>query len=150
MHVEAMRRIKNKLCQIARKGADPVAYCGLSCNHCFLGEWCGSCRTEYNTCSFATLYEDRICPNAACCNEKNIDGCYECPELEECTKGFYAPGNDGAVSAKVQAMFIRKYGKNAFLEVHDRLHQRFDFARTQEILGQDIHEGLRIMENEYK
>ena len=150
MHVEAMRRIKNKLCQTARKGVDPVAYCGLSCNHCFLGEWCGSCRTEYNTCSFATLYEDRRCPNAVCCNEKNIDGCYECPELEDCTKGFYAPGNDGAVSAKVQAMFIRKHGKKAFLKVHDRLHERFDFARTQEILGQDMHEGLKIMENEYK
>jgi hypothetical protein len=150
MHVEAMRRIKNKLCQMARKGVDPVAYCGLSCKHCFLGEWCGSCRTEYNTCSFATLYEDRRCPNVVCCNEKNIDGCYECPELEDCTKGFYVPSNDGAVSAKVQAMFISKYKKKAFLEVHDRLHARFDFAKTQEILGQDMHEGLKIMEDEYK
>jgi len=47
MHIEAMRRIKNKLCKNARKGVDPVAYCGFSCNHCFLGEWCGSCRTDY-------------------------------------------------------------------------------------------------------
>ncbi len=53
MHIEAMQRIKNQLCKIARKGADPVAICGLSCNHCFLGAWCGGCRTEYNTCSFA-------------------------------------------------------------------------------------------------
>lgn len=36
MHIEAMRKIKNKLCKMARKGVDPVAYCGLSCNHCFL------------------------------------------------------------------------------------------------------------------
>ena len=36
MHTEAMCRIKNKLCLQARKGVDPVAYCGLSCNHCFL------------------------------------------------------------------------------------------------------------------
>ena len=86
MHIEAMRRIKNKLCRNARKGVDPAAYCGLSCNHCFLGEWCGSCRTEYNVCSFATLYEDKKCPNAVCCREKNIDGCYECSELEGCTK----------------------------------------------------------------
>ena len=35
MHIEAMRRIKNKLCSNARKGVDPAAYCGLSCNHCF-------------------------------------------------------------------------------------------------------------------
>lgn len=33
MHIEAMRRIKNKLCKIARKGVDPIAYCGFSCNH---------------------------------------------------------------------------------------------------------------------
>ena len=76
MHIEAMRRIKNKLCKIARKGADPVACCGLSCNHCFLAEWCGSCRTEYNTCSFATCFEDRLCPNVKCCRAKGIDGCY--------------------------------------------------------------------------
>jgi hypothetical protein len=148
MHIEAMRRIKNKLCKNARKGVEPVGYCGLSCNHCFLGEWCGSCRTMYNTCSFATQYEDKKCPNAVCCSEKNIDGCYECSELEGCTRGFYTQNNDGAASAKAQAMFIRKYGKKAFLEVHDKLHERFNFAKTQEILGQDIREGLKILENE--
>ena len=55
MHIEAMQRIKNRLCKLARKGIDPIACCGFSCNHCFLGEWCGSCRTAYNTCSFATV-----------------------------------------------------------------------------------------------
>ncbi len=149
MHIEAMQRIKNKLCRNARKGVDPIAYCGFSCNHCFLSEWCGSCRTEYNTCSFATLYEDKICPNMVCCIEKNIDGCYECSYLEDCTKGFYIPNNDGAASAKAQAMFIRKYGKKAFLEVHDKLHERFDFSKTQKILGQDMCEGLKILEYEY-
>ena len=148
MHIEAMRRIKNKLCKIARKGVDPVAYCGMSCNHCFLGEWCGSCRTKYNVCSYATLFEDRKCPNAVCCMDKNIDGCYECSELEECTKGFYTPENNGAAPAKAQAMFIRKYGKKAFLEVLDRFHEKFDFAKTKEILGQDMYEGLKILENE--
>lgn len=149
MHIEAMQRIKNKLCKNVRKGVDPVAYCGFSCNHCFLSEWCGSCRTNYNTCSYAILFEDRKCPNAACCIKKNIDGCYECSELEDCKKGFYEPNNNGAASAKVQAMFIRKYGKKAFLEVHDKLHERYDFARTQEILGQDISEGFKILEYEY-
>lgn len=148
MHIEAMQRIKNKLCKNARKAVDPVAYCGFSCNHCFLGEWCGSCRTEYNTCSYATLYEDKRCPNMVCCKDKNIDGCYECLELESCSKGFYAPDHDGAASAKAQAMFIRKYGKKAFLRVHDQLHQRFDFAKTQELLGQDMYEGLKILETE--
>ena len=146
MHIEAMQRIKNRLCKLARKGIDPIACCGFSCNHCFLGEWCGSCRTAYNTCAFATVSPDGKCPNTVCCQEKGIDGCYECSLLETCEKGFYTPANDGANAAKAQAMYIRKHGKKEFLKVHDRLHEKYNFARTQEILGQDCQEGLRILE----
>ena len=146
MHIEAMRRIKNRLCKTARKGVDPVAYCGLSCNHCFLGEWCGSCRTVYNTCSFATYSPDGICPNVKCCKEKGIDGCYECDSLESCEKGFYVPSNDGANAAKAQSLYIRKHGKKEFLKVQDRLHQKYDFSMSPEILGQDYREGFRILE----
>lgn len=146
MHIEAMQRIKNRLCKIARKGLDPVAICGLSCNHCFFGEWCGGCRTEYNTCSFAIYYEDRICPNVKCCDDKNIDGCYECSQIETCEKGFFVPENDGANAAKAQSLYIRKYGKKEFLKVQTRLHEKFDFEKTQEILGQDYKEGLRVLE----
>lgn len=150
MHIEAMQRIKNKLCKLARKGVDPIAYCGFSCNHCFLSEWCGSCRTAYNVCSFATCMPDKKCPNAVCCQNKNIDGCYECEEIEACTKGFYTPENDGANAAKAQAMFIKKYRKKAFLSVHDKLHEKYDFAKTQEILGQDMYEGLALLEETYR
>ena len=146
MHIEAMRRIKNKLCRLARKGVDPVAYCGFSCNHCFLSEWCGSCRTAYNTCSFATVSPDGKCPNAVCCQEKGIDGCYECGLLETCEKGFYTPSNDGANAARAQAMYIRKHGKQAFLKMHDRLHEKYDFSKAQEILGQNCQEAFRILE----
>ena len=146
MHVEAMQRIKNQLCKLARKGVDPIAYCGFSCNHCFLSAWCGSCRTAYNTCSFATISPDGKCPNAVCCQSKGFDGCYECDLLEACEKGFYIPSNDGANAAKAQALYIRKHGKKEFLKVHDRLHEKYDFAKTQEILGQNWEEGLKILE----
>lgn len=146
MHIEAMCRIKNRLCAQARKGADPVAYCGFSCDHCFLSQWCGSCRTSYNVCSFATCSPDGKCPNAACCQQKGIDGCYECPELEACQTGFYAPGNDGANAAKAQAMYIRKHGKKAFLKMHSRLHEKYSFEKSQEILGQDMYKGLSLLE----
>ena len=43
-------------------------------------------------------------------------------------------------------MYIRKHGKKAFLKVRDRLHEKYDFAKTQEILGLDWQEGLRILE----
>ena len=145
MHVEAMRRIKNRLVKTARKGVDPVAYCGLSCDHCFLGEWCGSCRTRYNTCSYATMFPDRVCPNAACCRERGYDGCWECGELGTCEKGFYAGGND-TNAVRAMAFFIRKYGKKELKRVLDNLHERYDFKKVQEILGSDTEEGLRILE----
>ena len=123
MHIEAMRRIKNRLCQTARKGVDPVAYCGLSCNHCSMGAWCGSCRTAYNACSFATCSPGGVCPNVQCCREKGIDGCYACESLASCEKGFYSPSNAGANAAKAQALYIQEHGKKAFLRMCDRLEE---------------------------
>ena len=108
MHIEAMQRIKNRLCKLARKGVDPIAYCGFSCNHCFLSEWCGSCRTAYNTCSFATVSPDGKCPNAVCCQKKGIDGCYACDQLENCEKGFYTPSNDGANTGFMKNMILQR------------------------------------------
>jgi len=145
MHIEAMCRIKNKLCQRARKDVDPVAYCGLSCNHCFLKDWCGGCRTAYNTCSYATCSPDGICPNAACCRKKGLDGCWECDNLNDCREGFYTSGKD-VNAIKAMALFIRKYGKKELASALDRLHQRYDFQKIQEILGYDLEEGLEILE----
>ena len=67
----------------------------------------------------------------------------------ECTVGFYAPDNDGAAACKAQALFIRKYGKEAFFRVQDRLHETSDFRKTQEVLGQSVEIGLGILE-EYR
>ena len=146
MHIEAMCRIKNKLCQIARKGVDTIAYCGLSCNHCFLKEYCGSCRTPYNTCSYAACFPDRVCPNAACCREKELDGCYECEDLADCRKGFYSL--DKEVNAiKAMAIFIGQYGRKELCAALDRLHRQYDFQKIQEILGHDLEEGLKILES---
>lgn len=138
---------KAEIVEKAREGVDMTAYCGFSCNHCFLGEWCGGCRSVFSCCSFGTLFEKGMCPNLACCREKGIDGCYACSELDGCAKGFYRPGNDGAEACKAQAMFIRKHGKEKFFLVHDRLHERYDFKKTQEILGSDTEAGLKMLES---
>ena len=148
MHIEAMCRIKDKLCQMARKGVDPIARCGLSCNHCFLKNWCGGCRTTYNTCSNAINCPGRVCPNSACCMEKGIDGCYKCDELRGCRKGFYKYDDVNAI--KAMALFIRKYGKKELLSVMDKLHKEHDFEKIQEILGDDIDEGFGILERANK
>ena len=149
---EKERRLKNgavwkaEIVTAARKDVDMVAYCGFSCNHCFLGEWCGGCRSVFSCCSYGTLHDKGLCPNAVCCKEKGLDGCYECEELSTCEKGFYQSGNDGANACKAQATFVHKYGKEKFFEVHDKMHEVRDFKKTQEILGQDADEGLKILE----
>ena len=145
MHVEAMRRIKNKLCQEAKKGVNLIAFCGLYCKQCFLTQWCGSCRTIYNTCSFALYSPGGVCPNATCCKEKGLEGCYECDELYNCHKGFYALDEE-TNAVRVLGLFIQKYGKKEFIKVMDFMHQQKKFQKVQDVLGCDIHEGLKRLE----
>lgn len=137
---------KAEIVGAAKKNVDMTAICGFSCNHCFLGQWCGGCRSVFCCCSYGTLFPGDKCPNVKCCEEKKLDGCYECPQLETCTIGFYTPENDGAAACKAQAMFLRKYGKEDFFRVQDKLHERYDFQKIQEILGQSVDNGLRILE----
>ncbi len=147
IRMEQGERWKAEIVSAAKKGLDMTAVCGVSCSHCFLGQWCGGCRSVFCCCSYGTLYPAGQCPNVACCEEKGLDGCYACPELETCGIGFYAPENNGAAASKAQAMFIRKYGKEALFRVHDRLHETYDFQKTQEILGNAPEGGLRILES---
>ena len=139
-------KIKEKIVAKAREGIDPVAYCGFSCNHCFLGKWCGGCKSVYNCCSFGTLFENGKCPNITCCKEKGLDGCYGCGELEACKKGFYSADNDGADDCKTQALFIRKHGKDAYLRMQTKLHEKYKFEKIQDIFGDDMEENLRMLE----
>lgn len=147
MHIEAFLKIKNEIVKQAKKiNKNKIAVCGFSCSHCFLQEWCGGCRSEYNCCSFGTLFEGRICPNVQCALEKGIEGCYECPLLDSCEKGFYIKTNNGSGAAKADAMYIRKYGKESFVTTLDKMHQKYDFSSMQEMLGNDAEEGLTILE----
>ena len=47
---------------------------------------------------------------------------------------------------KAMALFIRKYGKAELLRTMDRLHKEHDFEKIQEVLGNDLEEGLAILE----
>lgn len=113
--IERCREAKAALVKGAREGVDALAYCGFSCNHCFLGQWCGSCRSDYNCCSYATLFEDGVCPQVACCREKGLYGCWECDELEGCKKGYYSIENE--YLCKASALFIRKHGRDDALRM---------------------------------
>lgn len=138
---------KGEIVKAAKKETDMVAYCGFYCNNCFLGEWCGGCRSAFCCCSYGTLYEKGICPNVLCCQEKSIDGCYECDELENCTKGFYGPDNNDASACKAQGLFIKKHGKEKFKSVHDKLCKQYEDSKAmQDALGKSVEEGLKILE----
>ena len=44
-------------------------------------------------------------------------------------------------------MYIRKYGKEKFFKFHDKLHEIYDFKKTQEILGKSVEGRLQILES---
>ncbi|HEX2954765.1 MAG TPA: DUF3795 domain-containing protein, partial [Bacillota bacterium] len=92
--IERCKSLKAALVKEAREGINPVSYCGFHCDFCFFKEWCGGCRSDYNCCSFATISEDKICPNVKCAKDKGLNGCYECNELTDCVKGFYSRSNE--------------------------------------------------------
>lgn len=103
---------KGILVREAREGMNPVSVCGHHCDYCFLGQWCGGCRSHYNCCSFATIFEDGRCPNVVCAKEKNLEGCYQCQELSMCKKGYYRNTNEFV--AKATALFIRENGEECY------------------------------------
>lgn len=112
--------LRNKNCQSAqnilahklKEKTNPIGYCGHHCNHCFIGDWCGGCRSTYNCCSYATLAPDKICPNTKCALEKELDGCYQCDEIIACNKGYYS--RESEYTAKATALFIRNYGQEQY------------------------------------
>lgn len=117
VRIEQCKNGKAALVTEARKGVDPVSICGHHCDYCFMGQWCGGCRSEYNCCSYAMLFSNRVCPNVACANKKHLDGCYDCEELPNCRLGFYekefGEGKKEYV-AKATALSIRTYGKDCY------------------------------------
>lgn len=150
MHIEAFLRIKNEIIRIEKKKiSNRIAVCGFSCNHCFLGEWCSGCRSEYNCCSYATLFEDHICPNVKCSKEKDLEGCYDCPLLEKCEIGFYNKENNDGNAANVSARFIHKYGKDSFIKVLNEMHKTYEFYKIQEMI-KDSYNGIKILEDYLK
>ena len=120
--IESCAKTKAALVNAARQGADPQGVCGHHCDHCPYTQWCGSCRSVYPHCSFATLYEDGGCPNVRCAAEKSLDGCYACPELLGCTKGYF--GAEDGYTAKGAALYIAKHGKEAYAGVLERAGER--------------------------
>ena len=146
--IENCRLIKARMVTQARSGINPIGFCGLHCNHCFgdqFGFWCGGCRSEYPCCSFATLFENGICPNLACAKAKGFSGCYQCSDLPDCSIGFY--GSDHKYVAKASALFIAKYGEAAFTDVLDKAALKgIEYPKDLNELG-IIESALKLLED---
>lgn len=110
--IERCKNLKLALVKEAREGIESVGYCGHHCDHCFLGKFCGGCRSDYNCCSYALLFDDKKCPNVTCAKSKNLNGCYECSKLVDCKKGYYS--NENEYVAKATALFIKEYGLECY------------------------------------
>lgn len=110
-HCKELKKARVDEAKANRKNV--MAPCGFHCDYCFFGEWCGGCRSDYNCCSFATMFPDKKCPNVTCSESKKLEYCYECPELEQCKKGFF--DGDHGVTAKAHSIFIKKHGLEAFM-----------------------------------
>lgn len=142
--VENCRRIKAEWVKAARAGVDPVSVCGHHCDFCFLGQWCGGCRSGYNCCSFATISPDGICPQVKCADEKGLEGCWLCTELDGCAKGYY--GNQDEYVAKATAMFIRKHGKETYTEALRRAVEAGEnYPKSFDAQG-SVEAALRLLE----
>lgn len=122
--IENCARVKAELVRLAREGTDPQGVCGHHCDHCPYSRWCGGCRSQYPSCSFATLYEDGRCPNVSCAGERGLDGCYACPELSSCEKGYFSAG-DG-YTAKAASLYLMKHGREAYVKMLERAGERPD------------------------
>lgn len=132
---------KRELLRPIKERTDPVAFCGFHCNHCFLTEGCGNCRSDCDVCSFATLSRDNRCKNEKCCTEKGLYGCYDCPELEACRKGFFGVP-DGSIP-KACSLFIRKYGAEEYSRVLDAAEEK-GISMKEEY---DAEQNFRLLES---
>ena len=105
---------KEKLIRSIKDRTNPVGVCSIHCEYCFLGSACGGCRSGCGVCSYATVFDDNVCPNARCAEEKGFDSCAQCPELFGCNVGFYQQPN--AETHKGTALFVRRHGEQAYTQ----------------------------------
>ena len=118
------------------------AYCGLCCEGCeYKGSMnCSGCRSVYPHYSFATLYADCRRPNAACAEELQLDGCYDCPRPADCPKGYL--GADDGYMAKGAAVFIAKHGKGACADMLARAGDSRSMIHTETHRAGEITWGI--------
>lgn len=82
-----------------------IGYCGLICSLCHLAKDCGGCKSGNNSCG--RYLSESGCYQYNCCRERNLNGCWECPDFN-CGKDMFSDAHDVRLRAFVR--FIRDEG----------------------------------------
>ena len=120
-----------------------IGYCGNHCEYCFFTE-CDGCKSKNLCCSYANLFADKKCPNAVCCEQKNIDGCWQCDKVNDCKKGFFSSGEN---DAKAYALYIRKHGTEKYTKaILALIDKGYDYPKEFKDIN-DVEEILKIFQD---
>lgn len=99
--------LKEGAAEEIRQIAESISCCGLVCRLCHLAEQCEGCRSVLSICGCRTLPEG--CYQYNCCQEKGIEGCYQCEEAP-CDKGMFGKEHDLRLRAFIR--YIKEHGKD--------------------------------------
>lgn len=103
-----------------------IGYCGNHCEYCFFTE-CDGCKSSNPSCSYANLFNDKKCPNVVCCQDKSIEGCWQCNKTDYCNIGFFSSGEN---DAKAYALYIKKHGTENYTNtVIDLINKGYDYPK---------------------
>ena len=112
---------------------DSISYCGLVCRLCHLSAECDFCKNTANLCE-----RSAVCHQRKCCVEKNLQGCWECPEFP-CGKDMFAPPFD--IKIKAHVTFIKNEGTEELIDcllrneangIHYGLGKDYDGKNSEE------------------
>lgn len=121
-----------------------IGYCGNHCEYCFFTE-CGGCKSKNPSDSYANLFADKKCPNAVCCENKNITGCWQCNKLVDCNRGFFGSGE---TDAKAYSLYIKKYDTAKYTDaILNLMNKGYDYPKQFKTIN-DINKIVDIFESE--
>ncbi len=119
-----------------------IAYCGLICRLCFRAGECDGCKTAGNLCEKNCADEGRH--QKACCEQQALQGCWECPSLEDCTRGIYAQGDESKV--KAFALCLQQDGAETFIRYLLRNQvQGLNVEKSPDYDGKSIPDVLHLL-----
>lgn len=98
-----------------------IAACGLACCLCSENEICPGCRND-------GCRDKAQCENLQCCQERNLDGCWQCSE--DCRRGLLFKNKPYGFT-----LFIRRYGLATLLDCLERNEKSGVVYHRQGIMG---------------